>query len=109
MVRVNFNLDKIKHSKFKTKAFSEGKTIAEILTKFVDSYIGKGEIAPEENKLEPKVEVTKSHSEGDIKVIDEAKLEEVSVISEKAENSVKTIPRAKHSNKKPYPTFFKKV
>jgi hypothetical protein len=102
--KILFSIEQKKKDLFKLKAVSERKTITEVLVKFVDSYIGKG--SPENNKQFEFSEKSEEFQKGLI-----PPKEEVSVISEKAENSaeVKTIPRANHSNKKPYPTFFKKV
>lgn len=51
MGRINFDLENGKHQRFKTKASSEGLTITDVLTKFIDGYIGKWET---KNTLEEK-------------------------------------------------------
>ena len=45
---VTFWLDKQKHAKFKTKTSSIGSNITKELTKFIDFFIGKGDLEKEE-------------------------------------------------------------
>jgi hypothetical protein len=77
MGRINFDLEDNKHQRFKTKASSEGMTITDVLTKFIDNYIGKWETKSNPLfNLEVGLEV-KEKSDG---IITRAELREVSVV-----------------------------